>query len=417
MTTNRAKVDNTVIKQPPLILERGLLPGFQGKYAVEEGWVAVVTEGGAFRETLKPGHYGLGRFRYGRDLKVTNVSTKIQTLAVLTSDEFKVQQGVAGQMPLIFDVDLNLSIEYRVTDPRRVAMEIERPVTALFDRIIQASRDAVSFLSINEVRTGGGSIARTIQQNLEGMQLPKTIGMEVFSVFVTSIQATDAGQDALAQTAWQNFQELNDWELSSHMTQNSQVTWEWLVINRPELAQQYIAQYGDLAKTMLEKGMLGASGFLNSAPGSSAGNSVPSGIQNLLTGMPGMPGNSITSNASSQLLPGSSPGQAGTEIHSRMREEREYLLGMTGAEIELRAGMGSDNTPDGSYVVQVMLPRSSGGLIEILFVCPAGYPKNRPTVEVKVNDQPTTFQSPAWQAWRGGEYLVEVARDIHRYVG
>lgn len=413
MTTNRERVDNTIIKQPPLLLERGLLPGFQGKHVVDEGWVAVVTEGGAYRETLGPGHHSLGRFRYRRDLKVTNVNTKIQTLSVITSDEFKIQQGVANQMPMVIDVDLNLSVEYRVSDARRVAMEIERPVTALFDRVIQAARDAVSYLTINEVRTGGGAIARTIQQNLQGMQLVKTIGMEVFSTFVTSIQATDSGQDALAQTAYANFQELNDWQLQSHMTQNSQVSWEWLVINRPELAQQYIAQYGDLAKTMLEKGMLGAAGFLNAPAGSSAGNPIAGGLSNLLGNMPGMP---TTPGALGQLTSGSGSAP-GKDLLSRMREEREHLAKLPGAQVQLRALEDDRGEPDGSYSIGLVLPRTSGGQIEMRFVCSPRYPAERPGVDVLVNDQPTPIQSPTWQGWREGMYLIEVARDIQRYVG
>ena len=241
MNTNRDRIDNTIIKQPAVALERGLLPGFQGMYVVDQGWIAVVTEGGSYKETLQPGHHSLGHYKYNRDIKMTNVNTKLQTLAVVTNGEFKIQQSVAGQLPLALDIDLGLSVEYQVSDPLRVAMEIERPVTALFDRVIQATRDAVAFLSINEVRTGGASIARTIQQNLQGMLLPKTIGIEVFGVFITD----------------------------AYMTQNSQVTWEWLLINRPEVAQMYIAQYGELAKSMIDKGMLNTAEFLTGPPGSS----------------------------------------------------------------------------------------------------------------------------------------------------
>ena len=343
MTTNRERVDNTIIKQPAVALKRGLIPGFQGRYVVDQGWIAVVTEGGSYKETLQPGDHSLDRYKYNRDIKMTNVNTKIQTLAVVTNGEFKVQQSVAGQMPLIIDVDLSLSVEYQVSDPLRVAMEFERPVTALFDRVIQATRDAVSFLSINEVRMGGASIARTIQQNLQGMLLPKTIGIEVFGVFITEIQPLNPGQDALAQVAWNNYTAINDWQRDAYMTQNSQVTWEWLLINRPEVAQMYIAQYGELAKSMIDKGMLNTAEFLTGPPGSS-----PTAAD----GNPPPP-----------------------TLLDRMKEERGYLEKLPGARVELRGGVDRSNTPDGSYVMRLEVPRTSGGQLEIIFDCPPGYPK------------------------------------------
>ena len=409
MSTNRERIDNTIIKQPAVALERGLLPGFQGKYVVDQGWIAVVTEGGSYKETLQPGHHSLGRYKYNRDIKMTNVNTKLQTLAVVTNGEFKVQQSVAGQMPLVIDVDLSLSVEYQVSDPLRVAMEIERPVTALFDRVIQATRDAVAFLSINEVRTGGASIARTIQQNLQGMLLPKTIGIEVSGVFITEIQARDSGQDALAQTAYQNFQRLNEWQVESYMTQNSQVTWQWLLINRPEVAQMYIAQYGELAKSMIDKGMLNTAGFLTGPPGSSPTAAGSGAMPGLLGGMPGMPG---APGAAPQL-----PAPAAPTLLDRMKEERGMLGQMPGAKVELRGGVDRSNTPDGSYVMRLEVPRTSGGQLEIIFFCPPSYPKEKPSVDVLVNGQPTPFQSSALNGWRGVEYLVEVANDIRQRLG
>ena len=383
MNTNRDRIDNTIIKQPAVALERGLLPGFQGMYVVDQGWIAVVTEGGSYKETLQPGHHSLGHYKYNRDIKMTNVNTKLQTLAVVTNGEFKIQQSVAGQLPLALDIDLGLSVEYQVSDPLRVAMEIERPVTALFDRVIQATRDAVAFLSINEVRTGGASIARTIQQNLQGMLLPKTIGIEVFGVFITD----------------------------AYMTQNSQVTWEWLLINRPEVAQMYIAQYGELAKSMIDKGMLNTAEFLTGPPGSSPTAAGSGAMSNLLGGMPGMPG-----------APGSAPqlpagGPAAPTLLDRMKEERGYLEKLPGARVELRGGVDRSNTPDGSYVMRLEVPRTSGGQLEIIFFCPPGYPKEKPSVDVLVNGQPTPFQSAALNGWRGVEYLTEVARDIRQRLG
>ena len=168
----------------------------------------------------------------------------------------------------------------------------------------------------------------------------------------------------------------------AYMTQNSQVTWEWLLINRPEVAQMYIAQYGELAKSMIDKGMLNTAEFLTGPPGSS-----PTAAD----GNPPPP-----------------------TLLDRMKEEREYLEKLPGARVELRGGVDRSNTPDGSYVMRLEVPRTSGGQLEIIFDCPPGYPKEKPIVDVLVNGQPTPFQSTALNGWRGVEYLTEVARDIRQ---
>ena len=173
-----------------------------------------------------------------------------------------------------------------------------------------------------------------------------------------------------------------------------------------------IAQYGELAKTMIEKGMLNTAGFLNAPPGSSPTSSGSGAIPNLVAGMPGMPG---APGGAPQLPAGGGP--AAPSLLDRMREERSFLEKLPGAKVELRSGVDRSNTPDGSYVMRLEVPRTSGGQLEIIFDCPPGYPKEKPSVDVLVNGQPTPFQSAALNGWRGVEYLTEVARDIRQRLG
>ena len=82
-------------------------------------------------------------------------------------------------------------------------------------------------------------------------------------MIVTSIKATDVHEDALAAQDMKEYKKARDWQLDSQITQNSQVTWEWMLINRPEVAQQLISTYGSLAKEMIERGAIDSSGLLN----------------------------------------------------------------------------------------------------------------------------------------------------------
>ena len=49
------------------------------------------------------------------------------------------------------------------------------------------------YATIDEIRTQGEGIARATLQRLQAMQLPKTLGVEIFNVLVTTIKDTDAG--------------------------------------------------------------------------------------------------------------------------------------------------------------------------------------------------------------------------------
>ena len=258
MPTNRSFINDFDIVRPAQLLEKGIpLPGLSGKYTVDEGWVSVITEGGAFKETLEPGTYFLNRYRFFRDVKAIEVDTRVQTLTVSTMREFSIQN------PVTVEINLDLSVEYRVTDARRVALEVKTPLTSLYDRVIQAARGAVSYATVNEIRTQGEGIARTTLQQLQAMQLPKIIGIEIFNVLTTSIKATDAGNDALAAREMTEYERLRDWKLEQETTAQSQVTWAWLLTYRPEVAQRMIETYGMMAKEMIDKGLLDPAGFMN----------------------------------------------------------------------------------------------------------------------------------------------------------
>lgn len=402
MSNNRHLINDFDIVRPAQLLDKGLpIPFLVGKYTVEDGWVAVITEGGAFKEILEPGTHYLDKFNMWRDVKAISIDTRIQTMTVSTQGEFTIQQ------PVVVEIDLDLSVEYQVSDPRRVALEIKTPLTSLYDRVIQAVRSAVVYATVDEIRTQGEGIARSTLQRLQGMQLPKVIGIEVSNVLVTTIKAGNVGKDALAQQQLKEFTTVRDWQLDSMMTQQSKVTWEWLLMHRPEIAQKYLDTYGMLAKEMIDKGTLDPAGFLNQPLNQSGTPGV--NPMNLLGmgGFPGSLGQSQTTQSPSQQI---GAGQSGGDLHKRMSEETQYLNGIPGANVQTQLAA------DGAYMIKMNFPSVSGKQIDLFIACKTGYPQKPPLVDVEVDSQKIPFQSSILQRW-SGNYLVEIVREVKNKVG
>jgi regulator of protease activity HflC (stomatin/prohibitin superfamily) len=423
MPNNRHMINDFDIVRPAQLLEKGLpIPGLSGRYVVDEGWCAVITEGGMFREVLTPGHHLLSKYSFWRDVKAIAIDVRLQPLKITTKGEMSIQR------PYPVKIDLDLAVEYRVSDPRRVALEVKTPLTSLYDRVIQAVRSVLAYASHEDIRNQGETIASSTLQRLQAMQLPSVLGIEVFNVLIPMIVSTDVGNDAIAasyqheydavkQQQIKEYQRLRDWQLESKITQESQVTWEWLLMHRPEVAQQLISTHGMLAKEMIDKGLLDPAGFLNQ-PAATSSQINPT---NLLGGLgafggalPGGTGFGQPQLPSQPQIAGHLPG--GGDIHARIREEVGYLEKLPGAKIDTKAGTDSRSIPDGSYDLRIMLPRSSGGNIALYVTCMAGYPQTPPVVEIEIDDQPTAFQSAILRRWTG-QYIVEIAREVKQYFG
>ena len=405
MSTNRHLIDDFDVIRPEQLLDKGLpLPFLSGKYVVNEGWCAVITEGGAFKEILKPGTHFLEKYHFFRDVKATAINTKINTLTVSTSREFTIQQ------PVPVEINLDVAVEYQVRDPRRVATEISTPLTSLFDRVIQAMRSAVVHATVVEIRTQGEGIAQTTMQRLQAMQLPKIIGIEIFNVMVTSIKATDAGSDALAQQQMSEYTQARDSQLSNAISQGTQITPQWLMINRPELYAQLMAGKVQVERELIDKGLLDPAAFLNQPSSSSGFN--PSNI----LGQFGNPMLSGQFGGGTQQPQITDQSFAQKDSHSRIKEEIGYLKKISGVKVENKPGQDNDGIPDGSYDIRMTMPRASGGNITIYFSCSKNFPVDPPVMDVEVDDEDVPFQSATLRRW-AGQYLVEIAREVKQYFG
>lgn len=417
MSTNRHLINDFDIVRPTQLMDKGIpLPFLSTRYEVQEGWVAVITEGGAFNEILPPGAHFLGKYKLFRDVRATEVDTRIKTLTVKTEREFSIAK------PTQVEVNIDLSVEYRVSDPRRVALEITSPLTSLFDRVIQAVREAVVYANHDEIRTQGQGIARITLQNLLAMQLPKIIGIEVFNVLVTSIKATDAGADAIALQQMSGFQQVTDWQVQNEILSRSQITPQWLMVNRPEIYAQLMAGNMEVVKELIDKGLLDPAGVLNQTTGA-AGYNPNQMINNLLSGgMGGMMGgfqNPQTNYSASGQQSPANPNQLQApaqpqSIHDRVREEIKLLEKLPGAKVEAKPGTDDHGIPDNSYDMRVRASRGSGGEIVVYFTCPAGYPKIPPALAVEINGEEVPFQSSVLRRW-AGQYLIEIIHEIRQF--
>jgi len=407
MPNNRHLVDNNELVHAPLRLERGwtAMFGFGNEFVVDEGRVAVITEGGAYIDTLFPGTHALSQFAFGRELKAIFVETRELTLTVSTAREFTIAR------PVPVTINLDLAVTYRVSDFRRVACEIKYPVTELYDRVIKAVRSAVAYATYDEVRIQGEGIAATTLERLRDMGLPTTLGIEVLNVNVVRLQALDTAGDALATQAFREYTTVRDWMLDNSITANARVTWPWLVQHRPEIAQELIKQYGNMAEKMIESGALDTTSLLNRPTQSGTPQFNPLadlGAFGLSTPMAGFGVPDTPERSSQGLL----PGRSQPDFMGRMREEIELLNNLPNARVEHQSSTDQHGLPDG-FAVKVSLPLKLQGLLTIFFACSSDYPSKSPNVELEVDGESVGFTSEILRRW-SGQYLIEIVREARK---
>ena len=414
MPNNRHLINDQDVVRPARLLEKGIpLPLLAERYVVDEGWVAVITEGGIYKETLKPGTYSLHRYRFFRDVKAIAVDVRQQTLTVSTVREFTISN------PVPVEINLDLAVEYRICDARRVALEVRTPLTSLYDRVLQAVRSIVTQVSVDEIRKQGEGIARLTFQRLKALHLPKVIGLEIINVLTASIKATDAGSDALAARNMEEYTRTRDWQMDQAMLQGTQVDWNWLALHRPELAQQMLQNQGMVTQQMIDKGLLDPAGVLqNPANDKGQGNiSLDSILNPFQQGKQGpdtsLPGGQQQPQLTQDRASDASGGKA-TDIHARIREEIKMLQKMPGSQVEAQPGVDANGVPDGSYNLRIGFPRTSGGEIVLYVACMPDYPQSPPIVDVDVDGQEQPFQSAILRRWQG-QYLIELAREVKQW--
>ena len=410
MPTNRHLVDNNELVHAPIHLDRGWTAvfGFGKSFVVDEGRVAVITEGGAYIETLYPGTHALSQFAPGRELKAIFVETRELTLTVSTAREFTISR------PVPVAINLDVAVTYRVNDFRRVVCEVKYPVTELYDRVILAVRSAVTYSTYDEIRTQGEGIAATTLERLKEAHLPTLVGVEVLSARVIRLQALDTAGDALAGQAFNEYVTVRDWMVNNQITSNSQVTWPWLVQNRPEVAQQLLKMYGGMAEKMIDSGALDASAFLNQ----SSGNSTPQVNNPLLDfsqfGLPSpfahveLPSESKSALDETSII----TARKRPDLMERMREEVTFLKDFPNAQVNSELTHDLQGIPN-AFLLQVTVPLKMRGELILYFACSTNYPASKPNIEIEVDGDSVPFESEILRTW-SGQYLLEIVREAKK---
>lgn len=179
MTTNRKPINESDLIRPPKFIRGGM-------YEVDEGWCAVVTEGGVFKELIDPGTY---RYDFPDNVKISLVNTKVNTLDVSIDQEFTISAGPNLDIPVV--IDLEVTVEYQAKDPRLVATVVSEPLKNLFDIVRQVLRSSTANVTIIELQNQGDGISQSTMQKLQAFQLPELFGIEISKVQVTRLSPSD----------------------------------------------------------------------------------------------------------------------------------------------------------------------------------------------------------------------------------
>ncbi|PWR23035.1 slipin family protein [Zavarzinia compransoris] len=127
----------------PALLKRLVLAGKTegiAVAAVAEGWVGLLTIDGVLAETLPPGVHGF--WNAGRTVTVKQVETRRQSL------------DIAGQEVLTRDrvtIRINLTAEYRVTDPVTAVIAVKDFADSLYRALQLAFRKTLGALSLDQI--------------------------------------------------------------------------------------------------------------------------------------------------------------------------------------------------------------------------------------------------------------------------
>jgi hypothetical protein len=405
-TDNRHTISEMDLVRPEQLLEKGIpLPLLSGKYEVKEGFCAVVTEGSVYKEVLGPGFYHLHKYKLFRDVRATVVDMRIKRLEMETSRVFSMRYPVPVQL------DLDLSVDYRVADPRMVALEIEEPLHTLYDRINQSLGPLISNSNYKEVLEDRDAFSERMGQKIIGQRFGKLIGIDVLNVIITKLRALDAGDDALGAQILDEYTTVRNWQVDSTILANSQM--DMMTMLKQASPDKRI----ELLQDMVDKGFMDpAGGFLNQPTNNPNANYNPNQMMNQLmsgfnAGQAQGPMTNVPSNAmgQNQLTPGTPGG--GQDRNARMQEEVNLLKQISGINVDTKTGVDENGLPNGFFNFRLQVPKQSGGEILCYFSCTPQYPSEPPLMMVEVDGEDYPFESANLRNWRG-QYMVEIVREV-----
>jgi len=241
MANNRDSIKDNDLILPPISLNKGIrFWGSRHTHRVDEGWCAVITVGGGFEEVLPVGTHSLQKYDSRQDVRAIHVDLRLRNITIITTSEFTITS------PYPVEIDLTLSLEYRVVDPQRVALEIQNPLVSLYDRVIQVVRDIIVYMNYEEFRTQGQKIAQLTTEKLRELNLPDLLGIEVSNVLVITIR----GANAHAEQIQQEYKDLRSMFMNMHMA-----TYE-NAADRSRLFMELVLSNSYIVRQLIQDGFL-----------------------------------------------------------------------------------------------------------------------------------------------------------------
>ncbi len=155
-----------------------------GFYLVDQSERGVVLRFGKFQTVVTPGlHWNPPLIDDVRMVNVTRVRSISQTKSMLTRDENIVQ--------------VEMSVQYRVTDPRAYLLNVRNPDVSIENALDSALRHVVGGTEMDDILTSGRELlASTVSTRLQSYLNNYGVGMNVQAVNVESTSAPDAVQAA-----------------------------------------------------------------------------------------------------------------------------------------------------------------------------------------------------------------------------
>ncbi len=148
-------------------------PSLNRRVIVDNGWCAVVFEGSVFKEVFYPGTLPFRLPIFRQDIRAIAVNLQVLKLQVSQIDTFP----ILNLDPI--RIGLNLEVEFRVSDPEKVARLDQSLVSTLYNFIVEAGRVVVRRMRIDEIQTKGQEIATTIRSQLQQWRLHDRIGIDI----------------------------------------------------------------------------------------------------------------------------------------------------------------------------------------------------------------------------------------------
>ncbi|MEI6776485.1 MAG: hypothetical protein WCK70_06260 [Chloroflexales bacterium] len=310
-------------------------------------------------------------------------------------------------------VSLNVAVSYQIIAPDRVSLYVEKPLTVLYDTVMESMRSIIFFAKYRDFQAGGQA-GYMIAQQLQNRGVEENLGVRVSNVQITRLagaeeldrelrevfmetrRAQTQAEVAKVQAGAQAEIEMLMASTQMNIARMIELTPEYLLTSNPDM---YARVFGDRAQSdalrLTALTELAKAGMLPMGMGTGAsGDDLRNALLGAITGYASLPPSSMgtaRSLGSGSALPPPAARFGGASSLARLTDEVRALLAQ-GINTVLREDMGA-------YYVTVNLRDSSGHTLDIYFVCTGRHPQETPTMFVELDGQPQPFKPLALANW------------------